>query len=1010
MDIEEYERTGRATYASLAETIAEILVAAIKIEGGYRLQQVTKRAKEPSSLRKKLKERHIEGTATLEADIKDLAGCRVVFYTNNDIARFQASGIILQNFDVIEAKIHHPGREIQDAAELYISNHYVVTLRPERVALPEYAAFAGLRCEVQVQTILNHAWAEMAHDTVYKVPDLGDFGRREFDRIKKRLQKVARKYLVPAGYEFQKIAQDFQRLIDGKERFDEGALEAIVNAPDNNRRAEALETLAESVLPLYDDLPSVYVDVVEHLVKSATAARATQPIEIETPYGVLPAKTFANIVGAIAKILTRYRYVNIDETFDALVALYGLAADEAERKPLLELGKLLARHQLEVWRNYGPAVQAALVERVRRLSDDERRGLARLLTEMLSEMLGAEITGQTNTSSAVSLHRGAVIASDALRAMRTGAMDLLKHQFALAENEAERKEVLLAIRAATRAPIGTVYSNELARLVMEDTCTVILFETEVAPKLSLFLRQKTETRVHRNYRTYMNLPETMRGDERLVVAQASVKIAALAFRDSVNADQDFVIYKTLVGFDCVYPPAWEDDAFQYAQAGEYRTRQISELLASVNAANAAEWFDRLSRYAQTDSYDAATFPMFGKFLSKLAEDQPAIVLAYIDRISEPLRNFLPGMLAGLQASSERDNVAARIDDWLREGKHIADITWFLRFADPFDEPLLHRALASALRGGNALAVRNALLVCADQYDKKPGSLIEEVFLPALRYLSASQDFSWIRMSWVSWMDRPIIEALDERQAGVVLEALLPYPELEDASEHIVASIAKKWPGLVIDFLGRRQAFKRAQQVSTDYDAIPFAAYELQAPLAAVPDLMLAGARQWFDADPLHFPFDGGRLLASVFPELTNGLSERLANLITDGGEANLALALAILSAFEGKPVVFDHVRNIVASPDFNSSLAKNANYVLQEAGVVAGEFGFADLFSRRKALLESWLRDENKPVRDFAQSHIRRLEQRIAAEVRSAETSLAIRRLDYGEELDSNEGAGKEPT
>lgn len=136
-----------------------------------------------------------------------------------------------------------------------------------------------------MQTILNHAWAEMAHDTIYKTPELGNFGIKQLDSIKKRLHKVARKYLLPAGYEFQQIAYDFKRLVEGKALFDGDALEVIVQARDNNGRAEALETFSENVLPLYDDLQSVYPRVVERLVAAADAARATEPVAIETPYG-----------------------------------------------------------------------------------------------------------------------------------------------------------------------------------------------------------------------------------------------------------------------------------------------------------------------------------------------------------------------------------------------------------------------------------------------------------------------------------------------------------------------------------------------------------------------------------------------------------------------------------------------------------------------------------------------------------------------------------------------------
>jgi ppGpp synthetase/RelA/SpoT-type nucleotidyltranferase len=1004
MNIDEYERTGRAAYASLAATIAAILTAAIKIEGGYRLQQVARRAKDPVSLRKKLQQRGIEGTVNLEADIKDLAGCRIVFYTNSDVTRLINSGLIERNFEVIEVKLHHPRREAEEAAELYISNHYLAALRPERVALPEYANLAGMRCEVQVQTILNHAWAEMAHDTVYKAPELGDFGARHFDSIKKRLHKVARKYLLPAGYEFQQIAYDFKRLVDGKALFDGDALEAIVNAANNNVRLEALETFAESVLPFYDDLPNVYPHVVERLIAAADVARTTQSIAIETPYGSLPAKTFADVVKAIAKVLKRYRYVDMDRTFEALRSLYGWASSEVEQKPLLELGVSLARHDMHVWRQHGPAAQVALVDSIHLLADDERRGLAKLLIAMLSEVLGSEVTGTTNTSSTVTFHRGTVVASDMLRDMREKAIDLLKHQFELGDDESERREVLLAFQAATRPAIGAGYSDLLARLVMDDTCSIISFEAKIAPTLSLALRQSTETQVHRCYRRYATLPEGMRNDEGLVAGQANVRAAALAFRDFVNADADFVAYKVLVGFDCVYPPAWEDDDFQYAEAEAYRTQQVAELLASVDAASADAWFDRLNRYALTDSNDLATFPVFGKFLSKMAESNPEIVLGYIDKLDGPLQNFLPGMLSGLLASSERDRLLAMIGGWLDKGRHLDDVTWFLRSAEPFDEELLLRATQSALQYGDARGVRNAVLACADQYDKHPGTLIERIFLPALRYLSGAQDFSWIRMSWVSWMNRSIIEALDERQADVVLEALLPYPQLEYAAEDIAASIAKRCPERVIDFLGKRQQRKRAGQASAEYDAVPFSVHDLRAPLAAAPDLMLAGARQWFDEDPLHFPFDGGRLLASVFPDLANGFGERLALLIANGACEDFAFALAVLSAFEGKPIVYPHVRNIVAALDIGSPLLRKAGSVLQESGVVSGEFGFAELHERRKALLQPWLTDQNERVRAFAEGQVRRLEQRIAAEVRSAEASIALRRLNFGEELGDREG------
>jgi len=173
MDLETYARSKFADYAALAETVAAILQAATDAyPESLLLQQLQKRAKNPESLRKKLYDRGKLATASLEDEIKDLAGCRLIFYTNSDVSRFLQSGIVQDNFDVDwdRTKIHHPVPGQTEAANLFISSNYVLTLKANRTALPEYARFSGLRCEVQVQTTLNHAWSEMEHDIITRSP------------------------------------------------------------------------------------------------------------------------------------------------------------------------------------------------------------------------------------------------------------------------------------------------------------------------------------------------------------------------------------------------------------------------------------------------------------------------------------------------------------------------------------------------------------------------------------------------------------------------------------------------------------------------------------------------------------------------------------------------------------------------------------------------------------------------------------------------------------------------
>jgi len=263
----------------------------------------------------------------------------------------------------------------------------------------------------------------------------------------------------------------------------------------------------------------------------------------------------------------------------------------------------------------------------------------------------------------------------------------------------------------------------------------------------------------------------------------------------------------------------------------------------------------------------------------------------------------------------------------------------------------------------------------------------------------------LRLPWVTWFESPIIRALDKEQASMVLAVLSGYSRLESAAENIVATIAERWPENVMTFLGRRQAYARSDASPTDYDAIPFAAHSLKVPLAAYPEIVLDSVRAWFDEAPEFFTYDGGRLLAAVFPDLAGGVAERLTTLVDLGDGDDLAFVLSVLLVYPEAPCIYDIVRKIVAVLKPGDPLLLRTQAVLENTGVVRGAFGFVEVYEARKTLLQTWLDDPLADVQQFAADQIYRLEQRIAAETRIAEADLAHRRLQYGEELDRNSTA-----
>jgi hypothetical protein len=205
----------------------------------------------------------------------------------------------------------------------YRADHYTVRLKDDRTKLPEYAKFQGLRCEVQVQTVLNHAWSETSHDIIYKNEPRDGFGARTIELIEQRFNRIMKKYLLPAGYEFQRVQHDYERWQQGKALFDRDLLAHLEAAADNNERHGIISSLKQDVLPHYDDVGAIYRDVVVALLDAARRARSSPVTPIKTQFwDDLPGRTVDDVVEIVAETISDLKYVDVILSFNALRELY----------------------------------------------------------------------------------------------------------------------------------------------------------------------------------------------------------------------------------------------------------------------------------------------------------------------------------------------------------------------------------------------------------------------------------------------------------------------------------------------------------------------------------------------------------------------------------------------------------------------------------------------------------------------------------------------------------------
>lgn len=203
--VEEFRKL-RPTYEHLAEVAKHVLHETLGV-ADIRFHSIEARAKSLESFSKKAaKPSEVDPSKPKYRDplteINDLTGVRVITFLPRTVE--QVCVIVEREFTVSEKT--DKSAELIDEGKLgYQSIHFLVQMHPNRTRLAEYQRYKGLMFEIQVRTLLQHAWAEMEHDIQYKsavvIPTV----------IKRKLIALAG-MLEIADREFQTLQDEDERL------------------------------------------------------------------------------------------------------------------------------------------------------------------------------------------------------------------------------------------------------------------------------------------------------------------------------------------------------------------------------------------------------------------------------------------------------------------------------------------------------------------------------------------------------------------------------------------------------------------------------------------------------------------------------------------------------------------------------------------------------------------------------------------------------------------------------
>lgn len=161
---------------------AESLIKDLLKARNIRFHSVEHRVKSEESAAVKVARRVTDsGEPRSLETLNDMLGLRVITYFQDEVD--EVARLIAEEFLIDEANTVDKKAALEADRFGYVSVHYIAWLSQSRVALTEYRPYAGLKFEVQIRSILQHAWAEIEHDLGYKAEAVPRAVRRRFSRL-----------------------------------------------------------------------------------------------------------------------------------------------------------------------------------------------------------------------------------------------------------------------------------------------------------------------------------------------------------------------------------------------------------------------------------------------------------------------------------------------------------------------------------------------------------------------------------------------------------------------------------------------------------------------------------------------------------------------------------------------------------------------------------------------------------------------------------------------------------
>ncbi|MDO8886074.1 RelA/SpoT domain-containing protein [Candidatus Oleimmundimicrobium sp.] len=705
-------------YGDFAKTVGFILETLLG-DNEFRYQIVSYRQKEIGSLQNKITDDKELQKLKKVAAIDDLAGCRVIFYIDSDIERFENH--IYKEFDVIK-------RNLKYSEDEYNALHLIVKFNEDRLNLTEYAKFSGLKCEIQLTTILYHAWSEMAHDIIYKPKkELSDFDKQAFASLEKQFTDVMKNHIKEAQRTFDHISRETEKIKQGKQIFDTKFLNTIIHSESNNELYENLKLLYKYIEEFGDKTPKE-LDIIS-IMKSVLKKSKSLKIEpIKTMLGSLRGHSYSDVADACLDILNQLRYFHTEKVFGLLIIL-SLDREPEVKKKALEVLSSLSKYNLHTLKKISYHPQLLILGKIGKWSKKHLIEGVEPVVKIAEQLLSPSFEGHSMKDyETFVLQFGALRVDDNLKEIREKTIVILEKLYLLAKELKQKRKIIQVLQEATQLPQKGDYGKDMENMILGNTNTLINYYISVVPGADNEIIKDIEKQICWFVRRFSR--------EKLP------RIKELQFLIASNTEYE--MFRTFVGYDFIEDLDWE-------KAEEERKKKIQGFIDGISEESYNNWERKILSVIKNYSLleDRGEFQYFNIFLNELAQQKPKIAYKLLTEKEIELEPFLIHLVAGIWKSRSKKCAKDLISKWIDEGEHLPICACIFDYVEEIDKALLDKIFKEAKkvkdRDIQNNTFNNIIQSIVRNYPKHKNT--KNLFIDTIKELTKNENWWWVNNVW-----------------------------------------------------------------------------------------------------------------------------------------------------------------------------------------------------------------------------------------------------------------------